>query len=43
MGLINSGFPFINDAEMIYQLPYLHICIDGRGLSYPAPSFVLCE
>jgi hypothetical protein len=33
MGLINSDFPFINDAKMIYQLPYLYICINGRGLS----------
>ena len=34
MGFINSDSPFINDAKMIYQLPYLYICINGRGLSH---------
>jgi hypothetical protein len=28
----NSDSPFINDAKMIYLLPYLYICINGRGL-----------
>jgi hypothetical protein len=32
-GFINSDSPIINDAKMIYQLPYLYICINGRGLS----------
>ena len=32
MGFIDSDSPFINDAKMIYQLPYLYICINGRGL-----------
>ena len=33
MGFINSDSPFINGAKMIYQLPYLYICVNGRGLS----------
>ena len=36
MGFINSDFPFINDAKMIYQLPYLHICILMGGGSFTA-------
>jgi hypothetical protein len=36
MGFINSDSPFINDAKIRYQLPYLYICINGRGLWYAA-------
>jgi hypothetical protein len=31
MGFINSDSPFVDDAMVIYQLPYLFICIHGRG------------
>jgi hypothetical protein len=42
MGFIDSDSPFINNAKMIYQLPYLYICINGRGLYYGAAFWRSC-